>query len=70
MLNYLAKDNQSLPDDTHDEKLQRNLKNRKARFSCSAVFVNFSTSATRIFPEPISRSFTTFCQIVGGLEDC
>jgi len=60
VLNNLEKDNQSLLADTHDEKTAKNLKNREARFSCSASFINFPTSATRMFPVPISSSFTAF----------
>jgi len=60
VLNNLEKDHQSLLADTHDEKLQKSLKIREARFSCSASFINFFTSATRIFPELIYHNFTAF----------
>ena len=45
-------------------------KNKGPRYSCSAPFVKILSSATRIAAKPNSRSFSTFSQIVGGLENC
>jgi len=70
VLKHLAKYNQSLPDENHDENLQKYRKNKGPRYSCSAPFVKFSTSATRIIAKPNFHSFATFCQFVEGFESC